>query len=107
MGWPRLSLQYQSRHRLRKSATSKLTHRVTKSSLLNKALKQVQSRKTVAASLVIHVNNPGQRPVDLIVRPAAEGAGSAFGLRLRVKQDERQNAINQQPAITQTAKQCS
>jgi len=52
-------LQYQSEHSLEKSATSKLTHRVTKSSLLNKALKQVQSGKTVAASLVIHVNNPG------------------------------------------------
>src|SRR6056297_3583376 len=37
MGWPRLSLQYQSEHSLEKSATSKLTHRVTQSSLLNKA----------------------------------------------------------------------
>src|SRR6056297_3537172 len=53
-----------------KSATSKrvsegspinrsLTQRVTKSSLLNKALKQVPSGKTVAASLDIHVNNQG------------------------------------------------
>src|SRR6056297_581616 len=38
---------------------SSLTRRVTKSSLLNKALTQVQTGKAVAACLVIHVNNPG------------------------------------------------
>src|SRR6056297_1448400 len=90
MGWPRLSLQYQSRHRLRKSATSKrvsegspinpsLTHRVTQSSLLNKAScdKKVSGDKKGVRYLLRGTRPSGashKRYPTLIYRPLLNGS---------------------------------